>query len=154
MARKLISSGSKFEAEIGYSRAVVDGKWVFVSGTTGFNYANMTISDDIVEQTEQCLKNIAAALKQANASMNDVVKATYVLTDASEFEKCFPALKKYFGKVRPAVIMFAAGLADPRIKIEIQVTARKSTKKPVAKKPVKTAAKKKPVAKKSARKKK
>jgi enamine deaminase RidA (YjgF/YER057c/UK114 family) len=154
MARKLISSGSKFEAEIGYSRAVVDGKWVFVSGTTGFNYANMTISDDLVEQTEQCLKNIAAALKQANASMNDVVKATYVLTDASEFEKCFPALRKYFGKVRPAVIMYSAGLADPRIKIEIQVTARKSTKKTAPKKPVRTPAKKKPVTKKSVRKKK
>ncbi len=154
MARKLISSGSKFEAEIGYSRAVVDGKWVFVSGTTGFNYANMTISDDLVEQTEQCLKNIAAALKQANASMNDVVKATYVLTDASEFEKCFPALRKYFGKVRPAVIMYSAGLADPRIKIEIQVTARKSTKKTATKKPVRTPAKKKPVTKKSVRKKK
>jgi len=151
MARKLISSGSKFEAEIGYSRAVVDGKWVFVSGTTGFNYANMTISDDIVEQTEQCLKNISAALKQANASMNDVVKVTYVLTNASEFEKCFPALRKYFGKVRPAVIMYAAGLADPRIKIEIQVTARKSTKKTTAKKPAKvstrTPVKKKPAAK-------
>ena len=154
MARKLISTGSKFEAEIGYSRAVVDGKWVFVSGTTGFNYANMTISDDLVEQTEQCLKNIAAALKQANASMNDVVKATYVLTDASEFEKCFPALRKYFGKVRPAVIMYSAGLADPRIKIEIQVTARKSTKKTATKKPVRTPAKKKPVTKKSVRKKK
>ena len=142
MSRKLISSGSKFEAEIGYSRAVVDGKWVFMSGTTGFNYAKMTISSNIVEQTEQCLKNISAALKQANSSMADVVSVTYVLPDASEFEKCFPVLRKYFGKTRPAVIMFAAGLADPRIKIEIQVTAKKSVKKTARKKTTRKAKKK------------
>ena len=128
MARKLISSGSKFEAEIGYSRAVVDGEWVFVSGTTGYNYATMTISDNIVEQTEQCLQNISAALKQANASMNDVVRVTYVLPNASEFELCFPVLKKYFGTVRPAVMMLAAGLADAAMKIEIQVTAKKQAR--------------------------
>ncbi len=149
MARKLISSGSKFEAEIGYSRAVVDGEWVFVSGTTGYNYATMTISDNIVEQTEQCLQNISAALKQANASMNDVVRVTYVLPNASEFELCFPVLKKYFGTVRPAVMMLAAGLADAAMKIEIQVTAKKQAraagkKKPVAKKKAKVAALKKP----------
>jgi len=149
MARKLISSGSKFEAEIGYSRAVVDGEWVFVSGTTGYNYATMTISDNIVEQTEQCLQNISAALKQANASMNDVVRVTYVLPNASEFELCFPVLKKYFGNVRPAVMMLAAGLADAAMKIEIQVTAKKQArsagkKKPVAKKKAKVAALKKP----------
>ena len=151
MARKLISSGSKFEAEIGYSRAVVDGEWVFVSGTTGYNYATMTISDNIVEQTEQCLQNISAALKQANASMNDVVRVTYVLPNASEFEQCFPVLKKYFGNVRPAVMMLAAGLADAAMKIEIQVTAKKQArsagkKKPVAKKKAKVAALKKPAA--------
>lgn len=149
MARKLISSGSKFEAEIGYSRAVVDGEWVFVSGTTGYNYATMTISDNIVEQTEQCLQNISAALKQANASINDVVRVTYVLPNASEFEQCFPVLKKYFGNVRPAVMMLAAGLADAAMKIEIQVTAKKQArsagkKKPVAKKKAKIAALKKP----------
>jgi len=149
MARKLISSGSRFEAEIGYSRAVVDGEWVFVSGTTGYNYATMTISDNIVEQTEQCLQNITAALKQANASMNDVVRVTYVLPNASEFELCFPVLKKYFGNVRPAVMMLAAGLADTKMKIEIQVTARKqaraaSRKKPAAKKQAKVSALKKP----------
>ena len=149
MARKLISSGSKFEAEIGYSRAVVDGEWVFVSGTTGYNYATMTISDNIVEQTEQCLQNISAALKQANASMNDVVRVTYVLPNASEFELCFPVLKKYFGTVRPAVMMLAAGLADAAMKIEIQVTAKKQArpagkKKSVAKKKAKVAALKKP----------
>lgn len=127
MARRLISSGSKFEGEIGYSRAVVDGEWVFVSGTTGFDYATMTISDDIVAQTEQCFKNIEAALTQAGATFADVVKATYVLPDGSEFSKTFPVLKKYFGEVRPAVMMITAGLSDPRMKIEIEVTARKKS---------------------------
>jgi len=123
MARKLISSGSSFEKEMGYSRAVVEGDWVFVSGTTGFNYADMTIADDVVNQTEQCLKNIAGVLKQAGSSMSKVVRVTYILPDASEFEQCWPVLKKYLGDVRPAATMFAAGLSDPRMKIEIQVTA-------------------------------
>jgi enamine deaminase RidA (YjgF/YER057c/UK114 family) len=150
MTRHLISSGSRFEAEIGYSRAVVDGKWVFMSGTTGYNYATMTIADDVVEQTEQCLKNIGAALKQAGSGFNDIVSVTYVLTNASEFEKCWPVLRKYFGKVRPAVMMITAGLADPKMRIEIQVTARKSKKtvkpasKPKAKMPSKAITKKKP----------
>jgi len=123
MARKLISSGSTFEAQIGYSRAVVAGEWVFVSGTTGFDYSKMSISDDLLAQTEQCLKNIEAALKQADSSLKDVVRVTYILPDASEFEKCWPILRKYFGDVRPAATMISAGLADPRIKIEIEVTA-------------------------------
>jgi len=124
MARKLISSGSTFEAQIGYSRAVVDGEWVFVSGTTGFDYATMTIADDIVEQTEQCLKNIADALQQAGSRLEDVVRATYILPAASEFEQCWPILRKYFGDIRPAATMISAGLADPRIRIEIEVTAK------------------------------
>ena len=123
MKRVLISSGSPFEAQIGYSRAVVAGDWVFVSGTTGFDYKLMTISSDIAEQTEQCLKNIASALQQANASMADVVRVTYVLPDASQFEKCWPVLQKYFGDVRPAAMMIAAGLLDARMLIEIEVTA-------------------------------
>jgi len=123
MARKLISSGSTFEAQIGYSRAVVAGEWVFVSGTTGFDYSKMSISDDLLAQTEQCLKNIEAALKQADSSLKDVVRVTYILPDASAFEKCWPILRKYFGDVRPAATMISAGLADPRIKIEIEVTA-------------------------------
>ena len=123
MARKLISSGSSFEKEMGYSRAVVEGDWVFVSGTTGFNYDDMTIADDVVSQTEQCLKNIAGVLEQAGSSMSKVVRITYILPDASEFEQCWPVLKKYLGEVRPAATMFAAGLSDPRMKIEIQVTA-------------------------------
>lgn len=121
--RTLISSGSPFEAQIGYSRAVVVGDWVFVSGTTGFDYSTMTISGDIAEQTDQCLKNIEAALQQAHASMADVVRVTYVLPDALLFEKCWPVLQKYFGDVRPAAMMISAGLLDARMLIEIEVTA-------------------------------
>ena len=123
MKRSLISSGSPFEAQIGFSRAVVAGDWVFVSGTTGFDYRLTTISSDIAEQTEQCLKNIAWALQQAGASMADVVRVTYVLPDASQFKKCWPVLQKYFGDVRPAAMMISAGLLDARMLIEIEVTA-------------------------------
>ena len=125
--RTLISSGSSFESQIGYSRAVVAGDWVFVSGTTGFDYSTMTISSNIVEQTEQCLKNIQSALQQAGSSMADVVRATYVLPDAAQFEACWPVLRKYFGEVRPAAMMISAGLADKRMLIEIEVTALKSS---------------------------
>ncbi len=128
MTRHLISSGSTFEQEIGYSRAVVVGDWVFVSGTTGFDYANMTIAEGLLEQTEQCLKNIDSALKQAGASLADVVRVTYVLPNGAEFPECWPVLRKYFGEVRPAAMMISAGLADPRMKIEIEVTALKQTK--------------------------
>ena len=127
MARKLVSSGSRFEAEIGYSRAVVDGDWVFVSGTTGFDYATMTISDDVVAQCEQAMRNIDAALKEAGASMADVVRVTYILPRREDFEPCWPVLKKYLGEVRPAATMIQAGLADPRILIEIEVTARRTS---------------------------
>ncbi len=125
MTRRLISSGSTFESQIGYSRAVVAGDWVFVSGTTGFDYSNMSIADDLLAQTEQCLKNIEAALRQAGAGMKDVVRVTYVLPNAAEFEQCWPVLRKYFGDVRPAAMMISAGLLDPRMKIEIEVTALK-----------------------------
>lgn len=125
MARTLISSGSTFERDIAYSRAVVDGDWVFVSGTTGFDYTTMTISADLAEQTEQCLKNITAALTQAGSSMKDVVRVTYVLPVAADFPQCWPILRKYFGDVRPAAMMISAGLADPRMRIEIEVTARR-----------------------------
>ena len=127
MNRQLISSGSSFEAQIGYSRAVVAGDWVFVSGTTGFDYATMTISDDVVVQAEQCLKNIASALEQAGSSLQDVVRVTYVLPQTADFEPCWPVLRQYFGEVRPAAMMISAGLADPRMKIEIEVTAIKRT---------------------------
>lgn len=128
MARKLISSGSSFEREIGYSRAVADGDWVFVSGTTGFDYSTMTIADGIVEQTEQSLKNIEAALAQAGCSIRDVVRVTYILPNAADFPQCWPTLRKYFEEVRPAATMMAAGLADPRIRIEIEVTARRQAR--------------------------
>ena len=128
MARRLIGSGSTFEAEIGYSRAVVDGDWIFVSGTTGFDYRTMTIPEGVTEQAEQCLKNIQAALAQANSSLADVVRVTYMLPNAAEFHQCWPILRKYFGDVRPAATMISAGLADPRMRIEIEVTARRQTR--------------------------
>ena len=125
MARRLISSGSTFEKEIGYSRAVVDGEWIFVSGTTGFDYQSMTISPDILEQTEQCFKNIQAALREAGAELSDVVRVHYIVPKGDDFQKCWPVLRKYLGDVRPAATMISAGLADPRMAIEIEVTARK-----------------------------
>ncbi len=127
MTRRLISSGSTFEQEIGYSRAVVAGDWVFVSGTTGFDYSSMSISEGLLEQTEQCLKNIASALQQAGSSLADVVRVTYVLPNGAEFPACWPVLRKYFGEVRPAAMMISAGLADPRMRIEIEVTALKQS---------------------------
>lgn len=130
MQRTLISSGSTFEAQIGYSRAVVAGDWVFVSGTTGFDYSTMTIADSLIEQTEQCMQNIAAALQQAGSGLADVVRVTYVLPDGAQFEQCWPVLRKYFGEVRPAAMMISAGLADPRMKIEIEVTALKRAQTP------------------------
>lgn len=125
MTKKRISSGSTFEAQIGYSRAVVAGDWVFVSGTTGFDYNTMTISPNVVDQAEQCLKNIESALREAGASLTDVVRVTYILPNSSEFEPCWPVLRKYFGDIRPAATMICAGLADPRMRIEIEVTALK-----------------------------
>jgi enamine deaminase RidA (YjgF/YER057c/UK114 family) len=127
MTRRLISSGSSFEAEIGYSRAVVDGDWVFVSGTTGFDYATMRIAEGIVEQCEQALSNIEQALRQAGARMADIVRVHYIVPVAAEFEACWPVLRRCFGDIRPAATMFSAGLADPRMRIEIEVTARKRT---------------------------
>lgn len=108
-----------------YSRAVVDGDWIFVSGTTGFDYRTMTISDDVVKQAEQCLRNIEAALAEAGASFTDVVRVRYILPQREDFELCWPLLRRCFGEIRPAATMIAAGLSDPRIRIEIEVTARK-----------------------------
>jgi|SRR5665213_767215 len=122
--RKLISSGSKFEADMAYSRAVVDGDWCFVSGTTGFDYADMTISDDVALQADQCFKNIEKALHEAGFALHDIVRIHYILPDANDFKPCFPAMKKYLGDVRPAATMIVAGLVDERMKIEIEVTAK------------------------------
>ena len=124
MVRRLISSGSTFEKEIGYSRAVVDGEWIFVSGTTGFDYSKMTISDDLLDQTDQCFRNIEMALNEAGSSLKDTVRVTYVLPVAADFEKCWPVLRRYLGDVKPAAMMISAGLSDPRMLIEIQITAR------------------------------
>lgn len=127
MKRHLISSGSTFEDQIAYSRAVAQGPFVFVSGTTGFNYLTMTIEEDVAAQTEQCLKNIDQALREAGSGLADVVRVTYVLPNGQDFEACWPVLKKYFGDVRPAAMMISAQLLDPRMKIEIEVTAMRQT---------------------------
>lgn len=126
MKRQLISSGSTFEDKIGYSRAVIQGDWIFVSGTTGYNYENMTISDDIVVQTEQCFINIQNTLAKAQGSLSDIVRVTYILPKPEDFEACWPVLQKYLGNIKPAATMFSGGLADEKMKIEIQVTALKS----------------------------
>ena len=123
MRRKRISSGSSFEKEVGYSRAVAIGDMVFVSGTTGYDYATMTISDDVAKQAEMCIKNIENALLEADSSLKDVVRVTYILPDTNDFEACWPILRKYFGSVLPAATMISAGLADDKMKIEIEVTA-------------------------------
>lgn len=123
MQRTLISSGSTFEAEIAYSRAVVQGDWIFVSGTTGFDYTTMTITDRVESQTEQCLKNINQALLQARATLADVVRVRYILPNGDDFARCGSVLRRYFGEVRPAATMICANLLDPRMLIEIEVTA-------------------------------
>ncbi|WP_328471079.1 RidA family protein [Actinoplanes sp. NBC_00393] len=123
--RRTIFSGSTFEEQIGYARAVVDGDRVYVSGTTGFDYTTMTIADDVVEQADQCLRNVAAALAEAGCTLADVVRVRYLLPDRADFEPCWPTLRRYFGDVRPAATMLVCGLADPRMKIEIEVDARR-----------------------------
>lgn len=125
MQRRLISSGSVFEKKVGYSRAVVAGDMIFVAGTTGYDYESMEISEDVATQAEQCIRNIEKALIEADASLKDLVRVTYILPDASDFEACWPVLKKYFGNIRPAATMISAGLADEKMKIEIEATAMK-----------------------------
>jgi enamine deaminase RidA (YjgF/YER057c/UK114 family) len=123
--RHLISSGSPFEAEAGYSRAVADGEFVFVAGTTGFDYARMTISDDPAEQARQALRNIEGALAEAGASLADIVRVKYYLPDAADWPRIVPVLGEAFGEIRPAATALICGLIDPRMKIEIEVTARR-----------------------------
>lgn len=124
MTRKLISSGSDFESKIGYSRAVVDGDFVFVSGTTGYNYETMTISESVIEQADQCFKNIEEALKNAGSGLKDIVRIRYIFPDKSDFEPCWPIFQKYLGSVLPAATMFEAGLGNEEMKLEIEVTAK------------------------------
>jgi enamine deaminase RidA (YjgF/YER057c/UK114 family) len=127
MARRLISTGSKWEQEVGYSRVVVDGDWAFVAGTTGFDYATMTISPNVAEQTRQALENVSAALQEAGFSLEDVVRTVYILPRAEDFRACWPVLRDYLGEIRPANTTFIAALVDPRMRIEIEVTARRRT---------------------------
>ena len=122
--KKLISSGSEFEELIGYSRAVVDGNYVFVSGTTGYNYESKNINPDIAIQTNQCFLNIKHALEEAGSQIEDIVRITYILPNRDDFETCWPVLRKWLGNVRPAATMFEARLLNDEMKIEIQVTAR------------------------------
>jgi 2-iminobutanoate/2-iminopropanoate deaminase len=126
MTRKLISSGSEFESKMGYSRAVVDGDFVFVSGTTGYDYTTMTISEDVAEQAEQCLQNIAQVLQSAGSDLGGIVRIRYILPNKTDFEPCWPVLQKYLGTIKPAATMFEAGLLDEKMKIEIEVTAKLS----------------------------
>ncbi len=125
MTRQQISSGSKFEAEMGYSRAIVDGDWIWVSGTTGFNYETMTISEDVAEQADQTFRNISVAMEKAGFTLGDVVRVTYILPDAGDFEACWPVFRKHLGETRPAATALVANLIDPRMKIEIEVTAKR-----------------------------
>jgi enamine deaminase RidA (YjgF/YER057c/UK114 family) len=122
--RRLISSGSPFEAQAGYSRAVVDGEWIFVAGTTGFDYAAMTIAEDPAEQTRQALRNIETALAEAGAGIADVVRVRYYLPNIADWPAIVPVLGEVFATIRPAATALVCGLVDPRMKIEIEVTAR------------------------------
>lgn len=124
MARRWISSGSRFEEEIGYSRAVVDGEWVFVSGTTGYDYATMTIADGVVEQCEQAFRNIEAALREAGCRMDDVVRATFIVPRREDWEPCWPVVRHWFSRARPASTLLHAGLQTDAMRIEIEVTAK------------------------------
>jgi len=124
-SRTRISSGSRFEEEIGYSRAVVDGDMIFVSGTTGYDYAAMTIVDDVAGQADQTFRNIAAALAQADASLDDVVRVLFIVPRREDWEPCWPVIKKYLGQARPASTLIHAGLQTDAMKIEIEVTAKR-----------------------------
>ena len=122
---RLISSGSSFEAVAGYSRAVVDEAYVHVSGTTGFDYTAMRIDDDPMAQCHQCFRNITAALEQAGCTLDHVVRVRYYLTDAALFERLAPLFGEYFRVARPAATAIVCQLIDARMKIEIEVTARR-----------------------------
>lgn len=127
MNRRLISDGSPFEREGGYSRAVVTGDWIFVSGTTGYNYADMTLPESVEEQTHNCFRTIADVLSEAGSTLDEVVRVTYVVTDESYAQRIFPIFGHYFGKARPAAMLIVAGLLKPEMKVEIEVTALKGS---------------------------
>ncbi len=121
--RRLISTGSPFEKTAGYSRAVVDGEWCFVSGTTGYDYATMTMPESVEQQTRNCLATISRALDEGGFALADVVRAHYYITDAAYVDQVFPILGEAFGEIRPAATMIVCGLNKPEMKIEIEVTA-------------------------------
>ena len=125
MARQLISTGSPFEKTAGYSRAVSDGDFCWVAGTTGYDYVTMSMPESVEDQTRNVMKTIAAALAEAGFSLADVVRANYYITDAAFVDRVFPILGEYFGEIRPAATMVVCGLNKPEMKIEIEVTARK-----------------------------
>jgi enamine deaminase RidA (YjgF/YER057c/UK114 family) len=127
MVRRRISSGSSFEELAGYSRAVVDGPWVLVSGTTGFDYAAGTISDDVAEQAAQCFRNVERALKEAGASLADMVRVRVYLADRADFDIVAPIVGHHCREARPANTTVVAGLVDARMKVEIEVTALKGS---------------------------
>lgn len=123
MTRRRISTGSPFEKIAGYSRAVVDGDWCFVAGTTGYDYATMTMPDAVEDQTRNCLETMEAILEQAGFDMADVVRARYYVTARDHVRRVYPILGEWFGDILPAATMLVCGLAEPEMKIEIEVTA-------------------------------
>ena len=125
MNRRLISSGSDFEKTMGYSRAVVQGDWCFVSGTTGYDYATMAMPDSARDQARNCFTTIAGVLKDAGFAMADIVRVQYTITDAALVDDILPALGEALGDIRPAATMVVAGLIRPEMKIEVEVTAFK-----------------------------
>ena len=126
MSRQLISSGSPFEKTAGYSRAVVDGDFAFVSGTTGYDYTTMTLPADVTAQTRNCFKTIEGALQQAGFAMTDLVRATYYITDAADADAVFAVCGEVLGEIRPAAtLLVVAGLYKPEMKVEIEVTAKR-----------------------------
>ncbi len=124
MAATHITTGSPFERDIGYSRAVVVDGWIFVAGTTGYDYATMTMPDSIEDQCRNALDTIAGALAQAGATLDDVVRVRYIVPDPAEWPRCWPITSEVFARARPAATMFSAALQVPEMKIEIEVTAR------------------------------
>ena len=127
MFRRLISTGSPLEKSIGYSRAVIDGDFAFLAGTTGYDYATMTMPDDVTAQSRNCFKTIAAALQEGGFAMTDIVRATYYLTDSKDADAHFVVCGEVLGDIRPAATMVVvSALARPEMKVEIEVTAKRS----------------------------
>jgi enamine deaminase RidA (YjgF/YER057c/UK114 family) len=126
MSRRLISTGSPFEKAAGFSRAVVDGDFCFVAGTTGYDYTTMIMPPDVTSQSRNCFKTVEAALKEAGFAMADIVRATYYLTDVKNADVLFSVSGEVLGDIRPAAtLLVVAGLLKPEMKVEIEVTARR-----------------------------